>query len=323
MRAELFLTALSLLVSEPALASPRLVRAAIDTCAEGPVPLPALERVLPLELESAGLRLSQSSTAAEFILTIQAFHCGPEGADLTLAALELASGRGSSRTIHLRPGPASPRIVAVAIAELARDLLAPHPALGPSPTTMTSSAPPRLSNTGTVAVPAPLPLGLRLALGVDSYPGASAALLALDLGLEVPLDEAWILEAGATLRYGAEQDLRGTVDLGAIAPTLAIHLQQRQGSLRFQAGPRLVLGWAFAAGRPKDQAFLGKRVDSLLGELWIDAAVSWTIAPGWRLGARGGAGYVLSSLAAQAEGTNLTGMDGAALGFSLFLGRDI
>lgn len=41
------------------------------------------------------------------------------------------------------------------------------------------------------------------------------------------------------------------------------------------------------------------------------------LTPSWSVGGRAGAGYVLSGLAAQADGYDVTGVDGPAIGLGL------
>jgi hypothetical protein len=299
-------------------AEARTARAALDVCPEGPIAIASLLKVLPLELGDDP-RLVQTSTAPDLLLTISVVDCGPNAKNVAIAALDRRSGVGVDKNVGIDRDRGAARVVAIAMAELIGELAL-------------KSTPPARSATATIAAPRivvppapepdpppPAPIHeLRLHLGVDAYPGIGAAQTTLALGSDLLLQDNLRIGGGLALGYGLERDVRGRIDLALVAAFVEAKARLDRKLLILELGPRVIAGWAFAAGRPGSGSLEGQRVDAFLATLWLDLGIGWSLGERFAIGGRISAGYVLSGLIAQADGNDLTGLEGAAIGVALY-----
>ncbi len=317
-------------------------RLVLDSCPQAPLFEDELTRLLALELSPVRLETVHTSTAVDLLVTVAVLECGAAAKDAELAILFLRTGTGAGQRVHLDPRAATnARVLAVAAAEMMLRLRSekttrPHVQVATS--TVIPWRPPPAWETAlserTIAEaleraerrffqsPEPTP-SLTAHLGVETFPAVSSSLaaLAMEATVHSSTSTPLRLELGALGRFGRDRDLRGRITLWGASANISLLAWKKLRGIELAAGPRFGLGFMTASGSPSSEEIAGRRINGALAELWLDLRISWELSEYWTLGARTGAGYVFSGLIARADGSEVSGVDGAALGFALSIGR--
>lgn len=321
----------ALLSSTTAEATIERARVVVDSCPKAPFSSEELGRLLALELAPVQVDSSKTSTAVDLYLAITVLECGPEATEVEIAALPVKAGQGTAQRVRIVPrAPGNARVIALATAEMVRRLRA-------SPVLEERAPPaPQVSvRTATIWVPVsvvtvPEPVAeekpaqaITAYLGVEAYPAVSSSLGALALeatvftSTTIPLR----LELGLLGRAGTDRDRRGRITLGGGSAQVALLLPAKLSAVELALGPRFGAGYMLAVGTPASPEIAGDRVSGVIAELWLDLRISWAPSERWLVGGRASAGYIISGLIARADGSEVSGVDGAALAFSLSVGR--
>lgn len=342
---ELLLLISALISSTTADAKIDRARVIIDSCPKAPLAAPELRRLLAMELSPIQLDATQTSTAVELVITIAVLDCGRAAKEAEISALSLRTGSGNAQRVRLDPRDASnARVLAVATAEMVLRLRAEKKPARPEPEPTPPPARELTTRTATTwrptsswedaltrraleaAFPPPKPTPkLSLHLGVETYPAVSSSLaaLALEVTAFTSTSTPLRLELGAIGRAGVDRELRGRVTLAGAALNISLLTWTQIRTIELAAGPRLGAGWMTATGTPSSGEITGSQINGAIAELWLDLKISWEPAKSWSLGARASAGYIFSGLIAQADGSEVSGVDGAALAFFLSLARNL
>jgi len=296
----------------------------------------AFAGILTAELRQDGVErvVPAQGSSALATIAVSVDPCDPSTRDVVVTIEDLVTAKRVVRRILLQDvaDQARPRALALAVAELLRaswlELAlpkAPTPALPVPPAVreavlrrMAAALPPRPEPTVRDLDAA---LESSLTIAWRAFLSGNASLLGARGALAFPFySKSLILRFDGGGVYGTAHDALGDVHLGLASTSASLlYATPLARPTRFEVGPRIELGVAWASGNPGDPQTSSYAGVGYVGDASVLGMFLVRLAPTWRLAMELEAGGVFAPFDATADGRRVTGVRGGMFGLAVGL----